>query len=566
MVFIIIYLLIFYTTMIQDKTYGAVTVETKQFSGEMVLFLILHIVFLVYDRILYISQNRNNIEFEYNLYNKTTKIPLSESEFNHLKSEITKEYPNMKRKHFEIPPEYCDKLKKDYNIEYIQKEEFNCPLFQKYILQIIIVFFGHIFIFFFMPMTGNLNLNNNIYCSSEDDVCNDFLNNKTLIFFYILYLLYFVFSGLQVKYGFYDMKRISVLKAKNNNIAGYIYNTYKAIPFLYEIKLGIDWTFTSTCLDIFQWNKFESVYDLLFITNCQMSSVNIKPIGQEVGKIMKVFMGGFLSFGLVLVLVIPIILFSSLNPMNQLNNLTNADLKVELSFTNSNGIKKGYTVFQNSKPQSIDSITEKDFNYYNYSKSLDSKNFPRKQIQTVLFSEENEKNWELSSPQINSLIYLIRNRNNSNISDVDVSSIDLVIDYGFHRLLPPGAQEARKICIQNIYSKENLNEENNKKLDLLENALSNCSDVNITFNNIISPPIRLKGSSIPSRLKNKNYFPNLDVQLGFVGCQRKYDETAENKVRISYIESYFLFGIYKGENNTEGIKFHVFSDQFSFTT
>ena len=566
MVFIIIYLLIFYTTMIQDKTYGAVTVETKQFSGEMVLFLLLHIVFLVYDRILFISQNRNNIEFEYILYNKITKRPLSELEFNQLKSEITKEYPNMKRKHFEIPPEYCDKLKKKYNIVYIQKEEFNCPLFQKYILQILIVVFGHIFIFFFMPMIGNLNLNNNIYCSSEDEVCNDFLYNKTLIFFYLLYLLYFVSSGLQVKYGFYDMKRISVLKAKSNSISGIIYNTYKALPFLYEIKLGIDWTFTSTCLDLFQWNKFESVYDLLFITNCQMSSVNIKPIGQEVGKIMKIFMGGFLSFGLVLVLVIPLILFSSLNPMNQLNNLTSADLKVELSFTNSNGIKKGYTIFQNSKPQSIDSITEKDFNYYNYSKSLDTKNFPRKQIQTVLFSEENERNWDLSSPQINSLINLIRNRNNSENSDIDVSSIDLVIDYGFHRLLPPGAQEARKLCIQNIYSKEDLNEENNKKLDLLENALSNCTPINLTFNNIISPPIRLKGSSIPTRLKNKNYFPNLDVQLGFVGCQKKYDETAENNTRISYIESYFLFGIYKGENETEGIIFHVFSDQVSSTT
>ena len=141
MVFIIIYLLIFYTTMIQDKTYGAVTVETKQFSGQMVLFLLLHIVFLVYDRILFLSQNRNNIEFEYILYNKITKRPLSELEFNQLKSEITKEYPNMKRKHFEIPPEYCDKLKNKYNIVYIQKEEFNCPLFQKYILQILIVIF-----------------------------------------------------------------------------------------------------------------------------------------------------------------------------------------------------------------------------------------------------------------------------------------------------------------------------------------------------------------------------------------------------------------------------------------
>ena len=566
MVFIILYLLIFYTTMIQDKTYGAVTVETKQFSGAMVIFLILHIVFLVYDRILFISQNRNNIEFDYILYNKISKRPLNEMEFNQIKSEITKEYPNLKRKHFVIPPEYCNKLKKKYNIIYIQKEEFNCPLFQKYLLHIIIVIFGHIFIFFFMPMQGNINLNNNIYCSSADDVCNDFLDNKTLIIFYLLYLIYFAASGLQIKYGFYDMKRISVLKSKNNSISGLIYNIYKAIPFLYEIKLGIDWTFTSTCLDLFQWNKFESVYDLLFITNCQMSGVNVKPIGQEVGKFMKVFMGGILSFGLVLVLIIPLILFSSLNPMNQLNNLISADLKVDITFTNSNGIEKGYRIFQNSKPQSIDSITDKDFNYYNYSKSLNTKNFPREQIQTVIFSEENEKNWDLSSPQINSLIYLIRNRNNTEKKDVDVSSINLVIDYGFHRLLPPGAQEARKTCVQNIYSKDEYNEENNRKLDLLERALSNCNEENITFNGIISPPIRLKGSSVPSRLKNKVYFPNLDVQLGFVGCKKIYDENAENKTRISYIESYFLLGIYKGVNNTKGITFHVFSDQVSSTT
>ena len=96
-----------------------------------------------------------------------------------------------------------------------------------------------------------------------------------------------------------------------------LYNGYKNIPFLYEIKLGIDWTFTSTCLDLFQWNKFESVYDILYTTNCAMTGINAKPIGQQVGKLLKILMGGVLSFILIIILIVPLILFSSLNPMNQ---------------------------------------------------------------------------------------------------------------------------------------------------------------------------------------------------------------------------------------------------------
>ena len=61
--------------MVQDKTFGSVDLETKQFSGAMVIALIIHVGILVYDRIIYISQNRNNIKYEYILYDKETKIP-----------------------------------------------------------------------------------------------------------------------------------------------------------------------------------------------------------------------------------------------------------------------------------------------------------------------------------------------------------------------------------------------------------------------------------------------------------------------------------------------------------
>ena len=42
--------------------------------------------------------------------------------------------------------------------------------------------------------------------------CNDFQKNIATIFFYILYLIYLTFSALQIKYGFYDLRRANVFK------------------------------------------------------------------------------------------------------------------------------------------------------------------------------------------------------------------------------------------------------------------------------------------------------------------------------------------------------------------
>ena len=548
--------------MVQDKTYGAVTVQTKQFSGTMVIFLLIHVGFLVYDRILFISQNRNNLEYEYRLYNKTTKACISDLEFNQIKSDITKENPNQKNDRFVIPPEYIDKLKKKYNIICIQTEEFNMPLFQKYLLQIILVVFAHIFVFFFLPMIGNYSLNGKYYCDKKNinGECNDFLDNKLIIIFYFFYIIYFIGSGLQVKYGFYDLKRKSVLKSKNNSIGGGIYNGYKNVPFLYEIKLGIDWTFTSTCLDLFQWNKFESVYDILYTTNCAMNGVNSKLVGQQIGKVLKIGMGGVLSFGLIFVLVGPLMLFSSLNPTNKLNNLTSADLKLELSFTYHNNLKKNYTIFQNTKPESIESISDEDIERFNYSKSFDTVNFPREQIQTVKFFEENDRNWDLARPHINKLIELIHDRNES-----EINKIELVIDYSFYRLLPAEAQKAKKRYEKKIFLKEKYDEQQDLSLSLLDHALSNCYDVNITYDNIYSPPIRLKASSHPKRVLDKKHFFDCSVQIGFVGCKNKTDSLGDD--RKSYLESYFTFRfLNRSSNETEGIRFHVFSDKVSSTT
>jgi hypothetical protein len=261
-------------------------------------------------------------------------------------------------------------------------------------------------------------------------------------------------------------------------------------------------------------------------------------------------------------------LFSSLNPTNKLNNLTSADLKLELSFTYNNKMHKNYTIFQNSKPESIESISDEDLDRFNYSDSVDTRNFPREQIQTVKFFEENDRNWDLARPHINNLIELIHYRGVN-----EINKIDLVIDYSFYRLLPAEAQRANKRYEKNIFSKEKYNEQQNISLSRLDHALSNCYDVNITYDSIYSPPIRLKASTHPKRVLDKKHFFDLSVQIGFVGCKNKTDSFGDD--RRSYLESYFTFRYLNKTQNettnetiikTEGIRFHVFSDKVSSTT
>jgi hypothetical protein len=138
--------------MVKDVTYGLFEKVTNQFSGSMIIYLLIHIFFLCYDRVLYINQNinMNNIKYDYVIYNKSTMKPIPDYELNYLKSEIAEKYKNINiNENFIIPAEYAKKLKKNkYSIMYIQNETFNKILLQKYILHMFIVLSAHAFIFF----------------------------------------------------------------------------------------------------------------------------------------------------------------------------------------------------------------------------------------------------------------------------------------------------------------------------------------------------------------------------------------------------------------------------------
>ena len=561
---ICIYILFFYTNMDQDKTYGAINLDMTQFSGYMVLFLILHIAILVCDRIIFVSQNRENISYEYVFYKKNPENGqgelLTEVENNQLKSEIVKNITS--GKFTIIPQKEIEKIKKYFNILFIQKEEFNRPLLFKYILHIFTVLLSHLMIFFYFPIKGNKNLGINDDKEIEEKG-NEFNSNYVLIIFYLLYLFYLIFSGLQVQFGFYDIKRKSFFKRKGDEILSGLSNGFNAIPFLYEIKNAIDWSCTSTCLTFIHWNKFEAIYDTIFDTYCEKNDWDERPIGRRVSYKKKFGIGATLAFVLIMILIVPLILFSSLNPTNQLNNITAGELKVDLSFTYENGAIKNYNLFENKRADSISQMSNNDdiWDKYKYSSSVQTRNFNKKQIQRIIFSETSDRNWDLANPHILNLIKLLNLK-----EDNDLEQISIIISYYFTRPLPAEAQTVSDSFEIPIFNKGDDPEDSEgaHKVNTLRKAISDCT--NSTKNEFIiledayNLPLRLTSGSDISIIEDEKHFFKKSVKLGFQGC---FKENNQN----NYFNSYFTFKAFdKNKEEEEPVEFHTFSDQISETT
>ena len=578
---ICLYILVFYNNMVQDNTFDTINLNTSQFSGNMVLYLILHVIILVTDRIIFVSQNRDNLQYEYIFYKRNENNQqgelLTEVEENKLKSEISKNAKSI-YKITNLPRQEIEKQLQTYNIVFIQKETFNYPLLIKYIMHIFIVLCDHLIIFLYFPIKGNHNLGSTVHCLNEDE-CNNFTKNYLIWIFYIFNLIYMVLSAEQIKYGFYDIRRKSLFKKKQDELFSSAASLFQMIPFLYEIKNAIDWTFTHTCLDLFQWNKFEAIYDAIFDTYCEKEEWDEKPIGERVDKKTKFGIGFTLAFGLIFTLIIPLLLFSSLNPTNKLNNITEAKMNVDLTFEYKNGVMKNYNLFLNDRADSISQMFKPTTNNnssnsessdknnednsiwvkYKYNEIIETRNFNHEQVQRIIFSETSDRNWELAYPHIKNLIKLLNITNENS----DILSISININYELERKLPAEAQTVKGSFSVPIYSfgvdtQENI--ESGYKLGNFSDAIRDCYDKSIILNDAYSPPIRLTSGAEISDFEDETNFDKKSVELTFIGCVK------ESPTKNNYFNSYFTFKVFNNDNTTEPIEFHIFNDQISETT
>ncbi len=103
---------------------------------------------------------------------------------------------------------------------------------------------------------------------------------------------------------------------------------------MFELRSIIDWTFTSTALDVFQSIKLAQAQSDLYIAKCENKPYMAKELGSEIKWYLKVLIGVTLTLFILLLIGGPILLFSTFNPVSNLNNVNGATLSVAIQINN----------------------------------------------------------------------------------------------------------------------------------------------------------------------------------------------------------------------------------------
>ena len=519
LIIILIYIIFFYTKMEKDKmVYNLDTFKLKQFSGNTVIFAFIHVFLLVFDRFLYLKNARRLQKISFKVYDKATG------------EDITIRYKYYKYE------EVSNRLEKDNKKEVIayQYEDCQLGLLMKYITLILTIIFVHYFIYFYLPKTTYSNV------QTLNQTVNRISENYYTLIFYIFYLFYFLFSGLQIKYGMTDIKKVSSLMKASNTFYNIIYRCYIQIPFLFELKNFIDWTFTKTSLDLWKWLKLEEIISLLFINKCLAKGEMSHRVGEKTPVYMKILMGSTTFFAVIVIIFGPLILFSYLNPLSLVNKVIGVNFQLILSIPTKFSQNLNLTLFEtsNSYIDNFDSESEYDsfFKKINNSYLLNyKKSFKYSQVQNITVIYYTESNWDISTNFVNELKNSIENKNSS-----ENKGFYLNLKYSFQREYDLSSQ---------YYEIESKEIEASHIINIADFLDKGKPEMNISFeiDKCYSMYQRIPDGEKPISLVNDDYKSKIKIEL-------KKDEDKN------------LFNWEITTEEKQGIKFITFSDLYSKVT
>jgi len=196
----------------------------------------------------------------------------------------------------------------------------------KLIIYVVLVVFVHVQCGFYFPISQGIKLNNNL----------------SLLFYYTLWVLHLVYAGLQIKHGYPQQPYKHTFMRDTSFGQTLLFKLYKAVPFLWEMKVIIDWTVTSTCLDLYQWFRLDDAYNWVYYNKCQSDERRARPEFEPRDFFEKLTQGFCFAFTLICLILAPVLLFSGINPIKIANPVLQGAISMSFEL-NSNGNE--YNIF-----------------------------------------------------------------------------------------------------------------------------------------------------------------------------------------------------------------------------
>uniref|UniRef100_A0A8C2H7K3 Piezo type mechanosensitive ion channel component 2 n=1 Tax=Cyprinus carpio TaxID=7962 RepID=A0A8C2H7K3_CYPCA len=402
----------------------------------------------------------------------------------------------------------------------------------KVIFQVVLVFGIHFWMFFILPGITERR----------------FSQNTIAQLWYFVKCIYFGLSAYQIRCGYPTRILGNFLTKSYNYVNLFLFQGFRLIPFLTELRAVMDWVWTDTTLSLSSWICVEDIYAHIFILKCWRESEKRypQPRGQKKKKVVKYGMGGMIVMLLICIVWFPL-LFMSL--IKSVAGVVNTPLDVSVTLT-LGGLQPIFTM--SAQQNHLKHISSREFEkclclLQNALLFLESYNCEDLTIAELEGSSNSL--WTISPPSRKNLINMLNNTN---------ETFPLTFTWSIQRNLSLGAKAETAIGKHSI----DLDKPTRTKLKSL---LNGTEDKEVVITNIFPRYIRAPSDSnakpIVQLYKSDKKYMNITLSLHKSnGSNKQSNESIQEWWTVNQTEAGPLS---VRDASESGLELYIFSDEVS---
>lgn len=251
-------------------------------------------------------------------------------------------------------------------------------------------------------------------------------NSTGIVLLKILFFIkcvYLFLASLQIRTGYPKRRYTQFFTRSYFWIAQYIYLGYRAIPFVFELKTLLDWTFIDTTFNFYEYLKFEDIYSALYKRKCDLEYkiLQARGFGNRIFLTTKATSGFLLFVIFSMIIFFPLLFYSTANPALSYNSVNTVEVSIGLEGFESLYENRFYRLHPEDSLESF--VDFFDGNGLRLFADYD----PSFQIQNFTLASYSERYWLISTPSRISLVNALLN---------DTLSLNLTMHLNINRAGP----------------------------------------------------------------------------------------------------------------------------------